>query len=552
MRIPERLPTLPASAVASSASIRFGALLLAALLWRGSAFATPDAAPSAAPAPPGGVDPFDAGQVHDLALTIDSFNLDRLRSSPRAFTRATLRSGPHLWPEVALHLKGATGSFRPIDDKPSFTIDFSRFDPNSRFHGLKRIYLNNSVEDPAYLHELLGSQLFRLANIPAPRVAHARVQLNGRRLGLYVLKEGFTEEFLEAHFRRSDGNLYDNDWGHDIDQPLHRNLGPGPSADQKDLEKVAAAARSPDPAQRWQQLESCLDVTRFIDFMALEVMLGHRDGYCIAHNNFRIYSDPKTQRVTFLPDGMDQLLGLPDFPWRPRMSGLVAAAILDTPEGQRAYAERFATLLADLLHVDTLTRQIDHLERRLRPGLPRAESRTLAHACADLKRRLAQRHASLTRQISQPPIAPLVFTANSAHPTNWFPVDIPPGGRMDRVSSPDGVPSLHIIAGPKTSASWRCRVRLEPGRYRFEARAKVARVRPLPSNRFPGAGLRIAGGARSGAGLVGTTNWQTLAIEFDTDSANPAPQLLCELQASNGELWVDIASITITRIPPQP
>ena len=33
--------------------------------------------------------------------------------------------------------------------------------------------------------------------------------LNGRALGLYVLKEGFTEDFLACHFKQVSGDLFE-------------------------------------------------------------------------------------------------------------------------------------------------------------------------------------------------------------------------------------------------------------------------------------------------------------------------------------------------------
>src|SRR5262249_24800029 len=112
---------------------------------------------------------------------------------------------------VGIHLKGSTGSFRSLDDKPAFTLNFDRFSRGTRFHGLRKIHLNNSVEDPSYLNEMIGSELFRAAGVPAPRVTHARVELNGTPLGLYVLKEGFTEDLAGRYFKRTDGNWSESD-----------------------------------------------------------------------------------------------------------------------------------------------------------------------------------------------------------------------------------------------------------------------------------------------------------------------------------------------------
>jgi len=67
--------------------------------------------------------------------------------------------------DVAIHVKGSVGSFRPIDEKPSLTLAFSKFDAKRTFHGTTKIHFNNSVEDPTYLHENLGSLIFSKAGI---------------------------------------------------------------------------------------------------------------------------------------------------------------------------------------------------------------------------------------------------------------------------------------------------------------------------------------------------------------------------------------------------
>src|SRR5262249_11006066 len=155
-----------------------------------------------------------------------------------------------------------------------------------------------------------------------PAVHHALVELNGRRLGLYVLKEGFTTEFLARNFANPDGNLYDTDSGHEITDEMQRDIGTGPD-DHSDLKRLAAIAQLTDPNERWTRLPQVLDLDEFVSFMATEVMICHRDGYSLARNNYRLYH-PNNGRFVFLPHGMDQLFGRVDFPWQPSMSGLLA------------------------------------------------------------------------------------------------------------------------------------------------------------------------------------------------------------------------------------
>ena len=160
-----------------------------------------------APAGAPGEELFSDGKVRRIHLEVLPSAMEGLEKDSRSYVLASIREGRTRYENAALHLKGAKGSFRKLEEKPGFTLDFQRFAPGQTFYGLRRIHLNNSVEDPSYLNEKIGSELFRAAGVPAPRVAHALVSLNGRELGLYVVKEGFTRDFLGLYFKNTHGNL---------------------------------------------------------------------------------------------------------------------------------------------------------------------------------------------------------------------------------------------------------------------------------------------------------------------------------------------------------
>jgi len=499
------------------------------------------------PAP--GADLFTNGAIHQLRIDIDPADVARLRREPGEFVRATVRESGEVYAPVAVRLRGSVGSFRPVDDKPGLTLEFQRFNGSRRFHGLRRIHLNNSVEDPSYCHEQIGSEVFRAAGVPAARVAHAVVVLNGRRLGLYVLKEGLTEDFLACHFKQVGGNLYEPGAGHDVNQRLKRNSLPAPRHDRTALKALAAAALEPDPGQRWQGLERALEVDRFVAFMAVEVMLGHRDGYCLARNNFRVYEDFDTGAIVFFPHGMDQLLGRPDLPWQPHMAGLVAKAVMETPEGRQRYRECFTRLFANLFQPEALTRRVDQLPVQLRPWLNPAELRSLANEIASLRERIVQRQQHLAGQLSQPEPAPLAFTNGVALLGRWVKVDEPVGGTMDESFEADGTPVLSITAGAETAASWRSTALLGPGRYLFEGRARISGVRPLPYGAHQGAGLRVGGAVRQSLNFTGDSTWRRLEAGFEMDNPASEVEFICELRASAGEAWFDRGSLRVRRLP---
>src|SRR5262249_52789934 len=114
-----------------------------------------------------GADLFTNGTVLQLIVEIKRDELSELKSDNRRYAHCTIREGDVVYEDVGVHLKGAAGSFRELDDKPALTLSFNRFKPSQRFHGLRKIHLNNSVQDPSYLTELICGQMFEEAGVPA-------------------------------------------------------------------------------------------------------------------------------------------------------------------------------------------------------------------------------------------------------------------------------------------------------------------------------------------------------------------------------------------------
>jgi spore coat protein H len=521
--------------MSSSKLTRLCGFLVGALLaWR---------SPAAVPDSSDGL--FTNASILRLQLHLPAENIEQLRDNPRRNIPATVRAGTNVWRDVGVHIKGSIGSFRSIDGKPSLTLSFDKFLPDQRFEGLSKIHLNNSVEDPSYLNELLGNELFRAAGLPAPRVTHAVVHINERRLGIYVVKEGFTEEFLARYYRKPEGNLYDiTRDAHDVNEPMAKDIGRGPD-DHSDLEMLTVAALEPDLALRWERLRKTLDTEQFLSFMAMEVLIGHRDGYCLARNNFRVYQNVDSNRMVFFPHGMDVLFGNARAPLQPFMNGLVARAIMEIPEARLAYRPRCAELFTNVVTVSRTSAIIDAALPRIRSGLTAGETKAFEHELAMVRQRIALRVSNVHEQLMQAPLQPLRFEDHVAVVSGWQPVDVPDGGSLTRTTD-EGKPALAIAAGPVTSASWRTKVLLPRGRYRFDATLRTSHVEALPFGKNHGATLRVSGamGIRPQA-LLGDKPWTTLSLPFEVKEREQEVELICELRARRGTAWFAADSLRV-------
>lgn len=463
---------------------------------------------------------------------------------------ATVREGGILYSNVAVHLKGAAGSYRSFDDKPALTLSFSKHASGQRFHGYSKISLNNSVQDPSYLSEAISRELFEAAGVPAPRADHVTVVLNGRDLGLYVLTEGWGKPFLRRHFRNVDGNLYDGGFVQDITARLEVNSGDDPG-NRADLDALIAAAAEPDPVQRLARLERVLEVDRFLSFLAMEIMTCHWDGYALNRNNYRVFHDRETDRMLFLPHGMDQMFGVfrssPDSPILPPMQGLVANALMTTPGMPSRYLERIAALRTNVFLTDRLTNRVHELARRIRPTLA-AYGPEVAEEhderVAALCDRIVARGQSIAEQLVAPH-EPIPFDAQGvAKLAGWKPrPEARRGGEVhfDQVER-EGRAVLRITVGPGGGVgAWRSLVRLEAGSYRFEGDVQT---RDVGASGI--VSLRL-GAWRDPRGRSSDHAWSRFSHAFTVYDPLGEVELRCELRSASGEAWFDLDSLRIVR-----
>jgi len=312
---------------------------------------------------------FADGKIPNLVIEVGQKESDSLRREPRKYVKATLKDGDKTYADVGVHLRGSAGSFRGFDDKPGLTLNMDKFADDQRYRGMDKFHLANSLQDPSYLSELVCGELCKAAGVPAARIGHALVTVNGRKRGLYYVKEGYDKNFLRRHFKNANGNLYDGGFLRDIDQPLDLISGKGDVPDRKDLKALLAASREGDKKKRYERLEKLLDLDAFVSFMVIEVITSDWDGYALKPNNYRIYHDPARDKLVFIPSGMDQMFADLNYPVLPGFPAIVSRGLMETPEGQKKYVARFREMMKTVYKPDELVRRLDEAEKRVQPAL---------------------------------------------------------------------------------------------------------------------------------------------------------------------------------------
>ena len=484
---------------------------------------------------------FSGKSIPTFKITIADEQLAQLKKENRKYVRSTVKVGDTVMTNVAIRLKGM-GSFQGLDGKPSLAVKFDEFVPDQEYMGLQKVMLNNSSQDGTYLAELMGLSLYRDAGLPAARVTHAYVQLNGRDLGLYVVVEAINKDFLRQHFKSPKGNLYEA-YLADIDSNMDQDNGEG--TDQADRKALLEATKITDPAKRLEALHKLFDVDRFISHLVLEMFTSHTDGYALNRNNYRMYHDPVTDKFVFITHGIDWAFGNTGVSIWPPMNSILVKAVLQTPEGRNTYRERVGQLYTNVFKVDALTKRVDDAAARLKAGARNpGEAKAVDGYAAEMRNRITARAKNIAEQLAAPPPQPLRFdSAGFAQISGWRTKQESPETKLEQKS--DSGKKLLSISGSGV-ASWRTRVLLEPGKYHFQGQAKAQGIAPQESDIGSGAGLRISGGKRTNK-LVGDKDWTELKYDFEVPGTEAEIELVCELRATKGQVWFDASSLRLAR-----
>lgn len=161
---------------------------------------------------------YDPDKVVEIHLGgLSEAELDELEAEPTEEVHGSfeltvdgVRKGP-LLEDVGIRLKGGVGSASPVKTgKSGFKVRLDKFVKGQLFFGIKRLTLNNMIQDPSMVHESLTYELFRELGLPASRTGYSFVTLNGDDYGLFLNLETLDEVSL-PQWHPTTQHLYEAD-----------------------------------------------------------------------------------------------------------------------------------------------------------------------------------------------------------------------------------------------------------------------------------------------------------------------------------------------------
>ena len=224
--------------------------------------------------------------------------------------------------EVGFRLRGNTSR---TSAKKSFKISFNSFVSGARVQGVKDLNLNGEHNDPSIMRARIAWELAQDAGMPAPRVNHVRLFINGQPYGLYANIEHYNDDYVEHRFARDAGNLYKCLYPADL-----ANLGSDPNSykltsggrrvyelktnetadDYTGLARFVTALHATTSTQALCALDSVFNVNSYLKWLAWEVTTGHWDNHSFNKNNFYLYEDPASGLMEFISYDADNTFGV--------------------------------------------------------------------------------------------------------------------------------------------------------------------------------------------------------------------------------------------------
>ena len=214
---------------------------------------------------------------------------------------------------VGVRLRGNTARDHP---KRSFKIDFKQYG-GERYESYKKINLKPNVNDPSVVRELLTMHIYRLMDVPAPRVAPAVLYLNNTYMGVYLMLEQIDDEFVDKRFGKEVGWLYKCGFGatlEDDGQVRNENLYESKMNEETDtrdeLEHFVRTLNNSPGATFKSDISEIFAVDRYLRQLAVEAVTGHWDGYSYLNNNYYMYYDEDAGKFEFIAYDTDNTWGI--------------------------------------------------------------------------------------------------------------------------------------------------------------------------------------------------------------------------------------------------
>lgn len=218
-------------------------------------------------------------------------------------------TGTYAYDSVGVRYKG--NSSYGLADKKSMKIDFNEYVSGQKYHGLKKINLNNGFNDPTLLREKLFFDFCQDQGVLAPRAVFGNVRMNGALAGFYGVVEQVDTDFLDRWVDDTNGNLFkagdnfgtggtaaaDLAWyglAQSSYEPRYELKTNEAANDWTDLIELIDAINNTSDAELQTFLPALMDLQPLLRSLAIDNLFANLDSYINSARNWYLYHNDTT------------------------------------------------------------------------------------------------------------------------------------------------------------------------------------------------------------------------------------------------------------------
>ena len=269
-----------------------------------------------------------------------------------------------------------------IGDKVALKIDINEYFDNLRWHGVKKLSLENGYDADAVTEGLAWFLHRQAAGAGAtgykpPLASWVNVTVNGQLLGMYANVEQVDKTFLRNRDQWVSGETWLYKQGEVGPSELKSGAGDSPIIQTLNYSPFISGGDAP-PADYINQMDSLIDMEQMLTIGAIEAFIGNYDGLLTKGKNF-FFTDyapgagPEPGKRLYVPWDLDAVLGgsgtTSIYDSKGRKFDAYRQYITDVPYYRDQYNQILLDLLNGSMSVQAYSDFLDQLEPVLRNSI---------------------------------------------------------------------------------------------------------------------------------------------------------------------------------------
>ena len=227
---------------------------------------------------------FTFGEISTVELEMPEETWQEIikKASDKTYYECAVTINGERFDNVAIRTKGAS-SLDDVQlmksDRYSFTLKLNKCEKGQNYHGLSKLLLNNNIWDATQMKDAIVYDMCRFIGLPAPLTNYAKITVNGKPFGCYLMAEPVDKHFARRNWPDEVSNIY---------KPYHNLAYTGDNIEdyaeianyakvkggEASMQRVVEALKSVDEGK---DIEEHVDIESVMKYMALQTIVVNYD-----------------------------------------------------------------------------------------------------------------------------------------------------------------------------------------------------------------------------------------------------------------------------------